>query len=272
MKKMLVLLLMSICACSTLSAFVDYLAPMASIGGIPMDPKQKDEFGNVVNGRYTPVKIIPGKDPWVKVVDEKAKVEDGRYSDYEMISTGGIKLLGYDEYYNSSFVINATCANGFYFVSQSNPNYKRPFEIHIVPKAREEFKKTWWGFQYYYQYVSDGDVFGPVKVLNDGNNRFEFSYAEMLGNRPIAAFDKERPFWDDDHHPRLWFDMVLVLPGEVENDILKWPGHGEFPLIEADDYSAVVTIDFKAGPGSQPCQGPAPPTSAPTAVVSGKLS
>lgn len=130
------------------------------------------------------------------------------YDDIEMIAM--IKLMGISKDYGSSqFTISISCPNGMYMTSLSNPDFKRPFEIYFYPKN-----------------ISNGGT--PLKLSN---------------SNPVGTFTAKgiTDTWT------IWFDVVLVLPGTVdaENDRLIVEENGQqiiYPLIEANDYSAIITI------------------------------
>ncbi len=139
----------------------------------------------------------------------ETKNQAGYYDDDEMIAM--IKLSGISAAYKSSaFTISINCPNGMYMTSLSHPDFKRPFEIYFYPKT-------------------DGTGGTTLKLSN---------------SNPVGTFTTTKSVsgtWNQ------WFDVVLVLPGTVdaENDRLIVEENGQqiiYPLIEANDYSAVVTI------------------------------
>lgn len=154
---------------------------------------------------------------WVEgsVNDESFNSSSGRtgYTDDMMIATGGVSALTNRN--GSYYILTATCENGFYFKSQSNPNFVRPFEIVIVTRYDKNGPK-------------DGHT-DDVIVMN-------------------SSGDSE-PVYYKGASDRMWFDLVLCLP--LDDD----PGAGtnyveaydqRFPLVQADDYTALVTLNLTA--------------------------
>lgn len=137
------------------------------------------------------------------------------YTDDMMIATGGVS--GLTEVQGSYYILTATCENGFYFKSQSNPNFVRPFEIVIVTRFDENGPKT--------GYTDD------VIVMN-------------------SSGDSEPVYYDDEAtSDRMWFDLVLCLP--LDDDPVAGTNYVEandqrFPLVQADDYTALVTLNLTA--------------------------
>ena len=137
------------------------------------------------------------------------------YTDDMMIATGGVSALTNRN--GSYYILTATCENGFYFKSQSNPNFVRPFEIVIVTRFDENGPKT--------GYTDD------VIVMN-------------------SSGDSEPVYYDDEAtSDRMWFDLVLCLP--LDDDPVAGTNYVEandqrFPLVQADDYTALVTLNLTA--------------------------
>lgn len=247
MKKKLSLVLLFFFVCLNLFAYTVYLAPWKGAGGIPMNPKR--DTGNIHYSKITGYIAADGGnavDPWAG--HSSTNLSEGYYTDDEMIVLGGIMELTpfeaashHTEWVGPPFTgkwekiidhtttleITATCPNGFYFVSQSNPAYKRPFEIYIIPKIRT-----------YNDAYASYNKFGKERVLSESQYKVQFSYADLK----LELFNRNSPSYDH----QIWFDMVLVLPGKIKNDVLTLEDGKKYPLTEADDYSAVVTITMKA--------------------------
>lgn len=151
-----------------------------------------------------------GKLSWVdfSVNNSPAK---GEYTDKNMIALIGVNGTSG----SGSVTVTAICPNGFDFVSQSNPSFKRPFEIALVYKQDNS------------GYEGDDNV-TEYFVLSPTNSE--------------KSFDVKRT--------NAWFDVVLVLPGTDNNSGITIDGIN-YPLAQADDYSAVVTLKVKYGTEEQ---------------------
>ena len=237
-KKLLVSILLAF-ACFNLAAYQVYLAPMAATSGIPMNPIKE-----IDNSHYTRINVkIPSDGnaikneadrPWLES-SYNSRLPRGHFTDEEMIAIGGIKDLRPFEAshngYSAKLEINAMCPDGFYFVSQSNPAYKRPFELYVIPMI-----KTYSGnFRPYTEYAK----YGKERVLSETKYTVNFDYDMLIPEEFHTNYDIS------DYPHQIWFDMVLVLPGTIENDVLTLDGM-KYPLTDADDYSAVVDITMKA--------------------------
>ena len=137
-----------------------------------------------------------------------------RYTNDMMIATGGVS--GLTDTDDSYYTLTATCENGFYFKSQSNPNFVRPFEIVVVTRFGD---------------VSDSDeaVTGDVIEMDSSG--------------------KPEPVDYEGKGDRMWFDLVLCLP--LDEDPVAGTNYVEaygqrFPLVQEDDYTALVTLTLNA--------------------------
>ena len=148
---------------------------------------------------------------------------EGTYSDKEMLAL--ITLADIDKaYYTRPFTISVSCPNGMYLTSLSNPEFKRPFKLYFYPVMSDKQRGVPFELSNaspVYQYYPSKDSAMPKSV--SGN-------------------------WS------LWFDVVLYLPGEVDtsNDRLIDDDGTIYPLIKADDYSAIVTISIDHDGASAP--------------------
>lgn len=160
-------------------------------------------------------------------------VVDSSSDDYDARNSELLKKLDFSD--NTENTINisrnsitltvtAECSSNFEFVSQSNPIYRRPFEIEIIPRVSlNGFSNP--STEYIYPLGNSSNTMTvdiPANVSDDYNNRLEM----------IAA------------------DMVIVLP----YDYSKYGSGGgyfsggltynnaTYALADLNDYTAVVTM------------------------------
>ena len=141
------------------------------------------------------------------------------YLDEMIVASGGVQ---FDETPNTGYryVIQATCPHGVYFRSQSNPNFIRPFKLLVITRFHDK---------------SGGpDFTGEVIVVKDTGESKTVYYHEN-------AKDKA-----------MWFDIVLALPLDPDempidgtNYIVSDDGQ-RYSLVQADDYTALVTVSIRA--------------------------
>lgn len=176
------------------------IIPFNAVSGIPVgsDFYKSDEKGEWVSGSPTSTKGV-------------------NYTNDEMIgiimfmrtvgtSTGQVDM-------NGNITVTVTCPNGFYLQSQSNPNYKVPFEIMLFDS---------WN--------------------SNGSQGHKISEAEPTIN--VSINNKSAGGTTDNQ--QFHFDVVIRLPGTVDTTTNECTKDGViYPLAALDDYSAVVTISVK---------------------------
>ena len=176
------------------------------------------------------------------------------YTDEHMIAVGGvanieiehstsIKSIGLSNVYipknGVSLTVQATCNSNFEFVSQSNPIYRRPFEIEIIPRARTTTGREENVYDTTNPYTKD------VYRLNAGNNECVID---------LSTSSESTNFVDnvsgDYRITMLAADIVLVLPYDYAKDDggyfvggLQY-GNATYALADLSDYTAVVTLSM----------------------------
>ena len=151
--------------------------------------------------------------------DGESKVEYS--SDNEMIALISFWDITDPSSRSKPFTISISCPNGMYMTSISNPTFKRPFEIEFNPS-----------------YKSGNTVRGNGFKLSNDNPVYQFYMNTNYNN--------------------FWFDVVVCLPVknnggnsyamDYESDRLTVVENGRdvvYPLIEAEDYTALVTIKIE---------------------------
>ena len=123
------------------------------------------------------------------------------------------------------FTVSISCPNGMYMTSISNPTFKRPFEIEFNPS---------------------------YDIPDDPNHDKRGTGFKLSNDNPVYQF------YMDTTENHFWFDVVVCLPVkdlgggsygmDYESDRLTVVENGRdvvYPLIEANDYTALVTIKIE---------------------------
>ena len=184
----------------------------------------------------------------------------GKYTDAEMIGMLEIaqaKLHGEEEPLDP-IMITCSCPQGFEFVSQSNPSYRRPFEIILVPRSQYKVSEV----------TRDSGEWSRREPFEGGNKPYSGKASLLTANNPetpdswvIKTADADKynkaiadvgDFSNDVYIVYQWYDVILNLPGEIDpaTDVLTVTnsrGTVSYPLIEGDDYSALVSITIQWG-------------------------
>ena len=175
-----------------------------------------------------------GNDPQNKnyyVEPPLGNVKNGEYTDANIIAIGSINNEGDHRNTEShTMEVRITCSNDeLAFVSESNPTYKRPFELWLF--------KT--------QTVNDDYLWSEPRET------FSYEKLEIGKTATLKTIPTDRPVIGDVGTSFAHFNLVLVLPGEFDSEgklLYDKDGRGKipYPLINADDYTAYVTITLSS--------------------------
>lgn len=180
-------------------------------GGLSALNKDKTKYGNE---NIVAMAAVYGISRWYNTNNTDPK------DPYTMDETNPITLK-----------ITADCASGFNFVSQSNPSIVRPFSLFIYPKYS----------------VNNGSH----KPLLSNENLI--SLTPPYDNTKEYVLDRKKvelnDFWNKDqaNYINIWFDVIVSLPLD-ENGVSQqgvMAGGKLYPLVDASDYSALVTLTLE---------------------------
>lgn len=180
-------------------------------GGLSALNKDKTKYGNE---NIVAMAAVYGISRWYN--------KDEGQNPYTMDETNPITLK-----------ITADCASGFNFVSQSNPSIVRPFTLFIYPKYS----------------VNNGSH----KPLLSNENLISLTppydnTKEYVLDRKVEL-NNENDFGNKDqaNYINIWFDVIVSLPlddnGVSQQGVMA--GGVLYPLIDASDYSALVTLTLE---------------------------
>ena len=139
------------------------------------------------------------------------KLPEGYYCKDSMVAGGNLDGI----YGNGQCTVTVSCPTGFNFVSQSNNAFVRPFGLlFIISKGDSHSSST--------GIIHDN----PTLIDSRSQNRFTI---QSEGKNAI------------------WFDVVLILPGDLSSDGKSIVIDGkQYPLADNDDYIATVTISIES--------------------------
>ena len=183
------------------------LAPYTGIYGV-----------NMASMLYQGGEVWEGKD----LNGYTASKSEINYSNAHIIALGGVYNIPSNEMNKDSYYsLTVTCSNGFYFKSQSHPSSIRPFELKVIPRFEN-------GSGDYTGTDSDSD---PVVIQYSGQTVDIHYDSASTGSK-------------------MWFDLILVLPIDYEptpnSNFIVADGR-QYNLVQADDYTALVSIELKYG-------------------------
>lgn len=214
-----------------------------------------------VNSNYSDTHMVALGGVWNMVSELKKTGEH-----WGVAECTGEKINEYTVLSNESdykMTISAECPNGFFFESISNPGARRPFELYLVVKNSYSNQSDM------YSQNSDSDsgrTSGTVQIIELKNNKLT---SEPIKYSYITPSNYEDSKWSDTEHIHsfsgwlgydnrseedykyqyMWFDVILCLPYDSAQGTNYVTSEGkmtydnrEYTLVEADDYTAIVTL------------------------------
>ena len=124
------------------------------------------------------------------------------------------------DYENKSFPpieVTVDCSSDFKFVSQSDTSYKRPFELYLIRN------------------------YESVNAPGAGSGQTERTVIKINDSSP---HDVEFVGSANNEYVNLWFDLIVGLPGEMDDNGVLYENI-YYPLSDATDYTAEVTITME---------------------------
>lgn len=283
-KKILLSTLLILITSLPLMAFTMEIAPYEGAFGVPLGSPAYDGGDNGFEDATGP------------------NANAGKYSDSEIVAIAEFQDIKESDVitYGQEVKITVSCPDGMFFVSQSNPAFKFPFELQLIWTDDSRYDVITWEqrkeqYQDYDLEWYDNGTFGPWSIneeygdtddpgqekewykINGKNGKVDNDHPERKtefykkisidpnsnSNVEITSTRVGNTYYDYPYRYRyfynqtetyslaemdLWADIVLVLPGTVNtaNDTVTY-NNVVYPLIEADDYTALVTITMEYG-------------------------
>lgn len=203
---------------------------------------------DMASERYTARTNYTGTRPWGGWLYDNQWVNGiGAYTSDMMIALLGTYYVPAGETENATMTVTISCPDGFNFVSQSNPTFRRPFRILVVPKVHSG--------------GTANEMLGTKTILEQTTSSFTFDFKDVydIASGSKVTFD---PTINRTNNT-IKCDIVLVLPYgdsstflsenpdesaiDRDRDVITIDGES-YPLIVANDYTALVTfiIDYEA--------------------------
>ena len=151
--------------------------------------------------------------------------DEGDFQSEDQIAVASVQGLRYEDIVSgTSVTIQVDCPQGFEFISESNPAYRRPFSIVVaVSYARVAHN----GATATYYTISEHR---GARLSHTGQ---PFTIDVSQSKLPSSYSGQE--FW-------IVFDILLELQGTVSNGILTMPDGTTYSLANLNDYTASVSV------------------------------
>ena len=204
-------------------------------------------------GVYLGSEKYTGGDEYTDGSLDSIEPNSGKYVGDMIVATVTIGEIPIDTPFPINVRFSVDCPDGLYFVSQQGEGSRRPFELEVISKVRTSYEKRvhyglWQENTGEYGDDSNGEEKGS-KITLSGNS---FSSDEITFNiKPQNSeyFPTDWQYggivykWEPRYHV-LIFDVILVLPysDPVTATGILHTENGDYQLVQADDYTALVTL------------------------------
>ena len=192
--------------------------------------------------------------------------DDKKYVDDMIVATVTIGEIPLDTPFPIKVTFSVDCPDGLYFVSQQGEGSRRPFELHVISKVRTSYEKEelyvvppYWRATGEYKDDNSGTAAGSeITLSNSGHVSEVISFAnEPTPSRDVDEGLEGRAFRWEPRYYTLIFDVILVLPFEsISNTGYLSTPQGDYQLVQADDYTSLVTLNVSYNGNSSSCTIP----------------
>lgn len=216
-------------------------------------------------GVYLGSEKYTGGDEYTEGSLDSIGANSGKYVGDMIVATVTIGEIPVDTPFPINVRFSVDCPDGLYFVSQQGEGSRRPFELQVIPKIRTSYEKInrtgIWSEEPSGEYKDDDNgVEKADKIVLSDNIHSSDTIVFDKKPEPSEAVPEEWYYdfpmerrWEPRYHV-LIFDVILVLPYSAlvtSTGILSTPS-GDYQLVQADDYTALVTltVDYNGTPQS----------------------
>lgn len=155
---------------------------------------------------------------------------------------------------NPEITITAVSTTDFMFVSQSQPSYRRPFALSLIPTSSENERG-----------VYRGDDTGATDTGATYTRNIRKSESFLINDREGGSFPltydggkgypegqlyrvDESPYAVTKLYAHMWFDLILSLPMDRATETGIVADGITYELAEAEDYTSIVYITMSYTP------------------------
>lgn len=151
---------------------------------------------------------------------------------------------------NPEITITAVSTTDFMFVSQSQPSYRRPFALSLIPTSSENTKDNYKGDKPYdYAYTRNIRKSESFLINDSEGGSFPLSYDGGVGYPEGQLYRvDESSYVASKLYAHMWFDLILSLPMDRATETGIVADSITYELAEAEDYTSIVYITMSYTP------------------------
>lgn len=151
---------------------------------------------------------------------------------------------------NPEITITAVSTTDFMFISQSQPSYRRPFALSIIPTSSENTLKNYGGEKHNVHDYTRNIRKNASFLINDSEGgSFPLTYDGGKGypEGQLKSVD-ESVYAASKLYAHMWFDLILSLPMDRTTETGIVADGITYELAEAEDYTSIVYITMSYTP------------------------
>lgn len=151
---------------------------------------------------------------------------------------------------NPEITITAVSTTDFMFISQSQPSYRRPFALSLIPTSSENKKGNYGGDRHNdYGYTRNIRKNASFLINDSEGGSFPLSYDGGVGYPEGQLYRvDESSYAASKLYAHMWFDLILALPLDRSTETGIVADGITYELAEAEDYTSIVYITMSYTP------------------------
>lgn len=167
---------------------------------------------------------------------------------YTISQSGNTKKIAFLKE-NPEITITAVSTTDFMFISQSQPSYRRPFALSLIPTSSENERGSYGGDKTGASHTRNIRKNASFLINDSEGGSFPLTYDGGKGypEGQLNYFD-ESPYAASKLYAHMWFDLILSLPMDRATETGIVADGITYELAEAEDYTSIVYITMSYTP------------------------
>ena len=150
---------------------------------------------------------------------------------------------------NPEITITAVSTTDFMFISQSQPSYRRPFALSLIPTSSENERGVYKGDNPDGKYTRNIRKNASFLINDSEGGSFPLTYDGGVGypEGQLSSVN-ESSYAESKLYAHMWFDLILSLPMDRATETGIVADGITYELAEAEDYTSIVYITMSYTP------------------------
>ena len=167
---------------------------------------------------------------------------------YTISQSGDTKKIAFLKE-NPEITITAVSTTDFMFISQSQPSYRRPFALSLIPTSSENERGSYGGDKTGAPHTRNIRKNASFLINDSEGGSFPLTYDGGKGYpEGQLNYVDESSYVASKLYAHMWFDLILSLPMERATETGIVADGITYELAEAEDYTSIVYITMSYTP------------------------